>query len=75
MTHSTTRFLGWLVAAVLALTLIAVSFPDIWQRQAAAQPTPRQVSTRGALLPEEQATIELFETARSSVVFITTQRA
>jgi S1-C subfamily serine protease len=73
MAHSTTRFLGWIVAAVLAFTLITVSFSEMWQRRAAAEPAPRQVSTPGALLPEKQATIELFETARSSVLFITTQ--
>jgi S1-C subfamily serine protease len=65
------RVLGWAVVAGLVLLFVALTLPGIWQRGAAAQ--PRQVSSRGALLPTEQTTIELFEKARPSVVFITTQ--
>jgi S1-C subfamily serine protease len=68
-----TQFLGWAVAAALAIVLVAISFPALWQHRAAAQPIVREVSTRGALLPGEETTIRLFETARPSVVYITTQ--
>jgi S1-C subfamily serine protease len=64
---------GWALAAVLVVVLVTWALPGIWQRRAAAQPIPRQVSARGPLLPSEQATIELFETARPAVVYITTQ--
>jgi S1-C subfamily serine protease len=67
------RIVGWAVAAVLAMVLVAISFPSLWQRSTAAQPIVREVTPRGALLPGEETTIHLFETARPSVVYITTQ--
>ena len=73
MARSITRLLGWTVAVVLAGMLLVWAWPSVWQRGVAAQPMPRQVSARSALLPQEQATIDLFETARPSVVYITTQ--
>jgi S1-C subfamily serine protease len=73
MARSITRLLGFAVAVVLAGMLFVWAWPGMWQRGAAAQPMPRQVSARSALLPQEQATIDLFETARPSVVYITTQ--
>src|SRR6185295_6382086 len=36
--------------------------------------TPRAVSPRGALLPAEQSTVRLFETAAPSVAYINTER-
>jgi S1-C subfamily serine protease len=39
----------------------------------AARPLPRTVTPRGPLLAGEQATVDLFEKARASVVFISTQ--
>jgi S1-C subfamily serine protease len=63
----------WAVAAVAVLLLAAWAMPTVWERRAAAQPIPREVSARGALHPNEQATIELFEKSRPSVVYITTQ--
>lgn len=39
---------------------------------ASAQPTPRQVSPRGDLAPDEKANIEIFRRASPSVVYITT---
>ena len=57
---------------VVALTLAVWVVPGIGQRNA-AEPEPRSVAPRGALSAEEQATIDLFEKARGSVVFITTQ--
>ncbi len=70
-TRTTTKIL-WAALGVLALTLILSVIPGIGQRNA-AEPEPRAVAPRGALAPDEQATIDLFEKARGSVVFITTQ--
>jgi S1-C subfamily serine protease len=74
MSSPVTRLLGWSAAAVLLVAILLIlAVPGVWQQRAAAQPIPRQVSPRGALLPQEQATIGLFDTARPSVVYITTQ--
>ena len=63
-----------LSGVVIGLVVIAAwTWPPLWERGAAAQPVPRPVATRGALLDSEQAVIALFEKARGSVVFITTQ--
>lgn len=60
--------------ATLALLVLAAlwAVPRLLERGAAAQAVPRPVAPRGALHPDEQATIDLFENARVSVVFITT---
>ena len=59
------------VLAVVLLALAGAGMPP----PAAAQKdgTPRTVSPRGELGAEERATIELFEQARDSVVFISTR--
>ncbi len=59
------------VLAVVLLVLAGAGLPP----PAAAQKdgTPRTVSPRGELGAEERATIELFEQARDSVVFISTR--
>ncbi|MCZ4312251.1 trypsin-like peptidase domain-containing protein [Comamonadaceae bacterium G21597-S1] len=59
------------VLAVVLLVLAGAGLPP----PAAAQKdgTPRSVSPRGELGAEERATIELFEQARDSVVFISTR--
>ncbi len=59
------------VLAVVLLVLAGAGVPP----PAAAQKdgTPRSVSPRGELGAEERATIELFEQARDSVVFISTR--
>jgi S1-C subfamily serine protease len=67
------RFFGWAVAIGVALLLVASAVPGVWPRETAAQPMPRQVTARHALLPGEQATIDLFEASRPAVVYITTQ--
>lgn len=70
MTRSRLLWIG----AVTSLLLVALwAVPGINLRRAAAQARPREVAPRGALLSSEQATIDLFEQARGSVVFITTQ--
>ena len=60
-------------AAVLALGIGIWGIAWLVQRDAAAQAVPRPVTPRAALPPGEQATIDLFEKSRVSVVFITTQ--
>jgi S1-C subfamily serine protease len=63
-----------LVAALGAAVLLAMYLvPRTLVRDAAAQATPRAVVPRGAFLPHEQALMDLFEQARVSVVFITTE--
>ena len=70
---STSRVLGWTLAAMLLVAALFWAVPRLIQRDAAAQAAPRPVASRGALPQAEQATIELFEKTRGSVVFITTQ--
>jgi S1-C subfamily serine protease len=67
------RRVKWIVATVAVLALAAWAASGLWQGRVSAQPAPRQVSPRGALLPGEQTTIELFERSKPSVVHITTQ--
>src|SRR4030095_15152790 len=43
------------------------------ERSAVTRPALRQGTQRGSLLPTEQATVDLFEKARASVVYISTQ--
>ena len=66
--------LFWLTLAAAVLILVWRGAPDIeaWfaPRQDAA---PRVVQARGDLAADEKATIELFEKARGSVVYITTK--
>jgi S1-C subfamily serine protease len=66
---------SWLLWVVV---IGLVAFAAVWSlprglRQASAQATPREVTPRGTLDPGEQALIDLFEKARVSVVFITTE--
>jgi S1-C subfamily serine protease len=61
----------WAVLVVLVGLLLIWAVPGFSPRRAAAQ--PREVSSRGALLATELTTIGLFEAAKPSVVFITTQ--
>jgi S1-C subfamily serine protease len=60
-----------IVAAAVVL-LVALVIPGIRQRTL-AQAVPRPTTARGALPDGELATIDLFEKARVSVVYITTQ--
>ncbi|TSE35008.1 S1C family serine protease [Tepidimonas charontis] len=71
------RFLRrWLtiVASVLLLMLAWRLTPVLqaWLMPAAPQTVPRTVTPRGDLAADERATIELFEKARDSVVYIST---
>jgi S1-C subfamily serine protease len=59
---------------VLAVVVIATVWGVAQVRQrSTAEAVPREVASRAGLLPSEEATIELFEESRASVVFITTQ--
>ena len=69
----TRRLVGLAVAGIIGIAMLALALSVFSQRGVSAQPVPRDVSPRGALLPEEQSTIRLFETARPAVVYITTQ--
>jgi S1-C subfamily serine protease len=69
------------VSRLLWLTLAAVGLLAAWRflpvvgvDGAARQAAPRPVTARGELAADEQATIELFEHARDSVVFISTMQ-
>lgn len=65
------RLVGIALAGAVVALLVAVAFD--WWPDVAARPVPREVSPRGELLPGEQAIITLFDAARPSVVYITTQ--
>ena len=60
------------MACAVALAFLTVVPLDA--QRAAGRAVPRQVTPRGPLPAAEQATIDLFERARASVVYITTQR-
>jgi len=71
-------FRSW--AAIAVTGCLAASMVGGWtvrvsgQRGSlAARPVPRTVTPRGPLLAGEQATVDLFEKARASVAFISTQ--
>ena len=73
MTRVSRSRLVWLALAITVALLALWAAPGTLLRNAAAQSTPREVTPRGAFLPHEQALIDLFERARVSVVFITTE--
>lgn len=65
--------LFWLTAAAVLLIFLWNSSSYIEGLLVPEQALPRTVAARGDLAADEKATIELFEKARESVVFITTQ--
>ncbi len=71
-----TRLL-WLTVATALLIVLWHALPElrrgIEDRVAPRDAQPRVVTPRGDLAADEQSTIELFENARDSVVFITTK--
>ena len=74
--RETSRFqsrLLWLTAAAALLILLNHFLPHIEAWLAPSDAAPRTVTARGDLAADEKATIELFEKARDSVVFITTR--
>ena len=70
--RSVFRVVAWVIIAAFVVILGVWALPIVRQRTA-ARAEPRPVSARGALLPEEVTTIDLFEKTRVSVVYITTQ--
>ena len=66
--------LFWLTFAVLILSLFWRGLPDfrVWF-SGKPDATPRTVVARGDLAADEKSTVELFEKARDSVVYITTK--
>ena len=72
------RFFGRLFAtalAVMGLMLFWQSLPFIESLLITQQAQPRPVTPRGNLAEDEQATIELFERTKNSVVYIATTKA
>jgi len=65
--------LFWLTLALALLILLWRGLPMIEAWFAPEEATPRTVTARGELAADERSTIELFEQARDSVVFITTR--
>jgi S1-C subfamily serine protease len=68
------RRLFWISFAVVAVLLIWQLLP--WIERALTGPAgePRAVTARGELAADERSTIEIFENAKPSVVFISTQQ-
>lgn len=63
----------WIGIAVVVVVVALWAAAGLDFGRAAAQAQPREVTPRGPLVASEQATIDLFEKARGSVVYITTQ--
>lgn len=68
------RRLFWVSVAAVAIMLIWQLLPSIERALASSAALPRAVTPRGDLAADEKATIEIFERAKGSVVFITTQQ-
>jgi S1-C subfamily serine protease len=68
------RRLFWISVAVVAVLLIWQLLPWIERTLTGPAAVPRAVTPRGDLADDEKTTIEIFERAKGSVVFITTQR-
>jgi S1-C subfamily serine protease len=73
------RSAAFRVVVVLGVALLLLALAGLWvvprfgAYRTAAAAEPRPIAPRGTLFPSEQATIELFEKTRVSVVHITTQ--
>ena len=68
MIRDVVKWRAFLIGAILAGTSAFLILEEPWR-----PPEPREVVPRGDLAPQEEMTIALFETARSSVVSITTE--
>jgi S1-C subfamily serine protease len=67
------RFAAAIVALSVACVIGGWTVAVSGQRSALTRPASRPVTPRGSLLPTEQAMVDLFEKARGSVVYISTQ--
>jgi S1-C subfamily serine protease len=63
------RLALFLIVAIAAAWLL---LPDVLSRIARAEAAPRQVTARGELTAEEKTNIDIFETWKASVVYIST---
>jgi S1-C subfamily serine protease len=61
------------IAGLMIVSVVAAAVVFTSQRADVTRPTPRAVTPRGQLLQGEQAIVDLFEKARASVVYISTQ--
>ncbi len=68
------RRLFWISVAVVAILLVWQLLPWIERSLTGPTPQPRAVTPRGDLAADEKATIEIFERAKGSVVYISTQQ-
>jgi S1-C subfamily serine protease len=67
------RRTGWTISGALIVLSAWFAFPAIAQRLAVSEIAPRVVTPRGDLGADEQRTIDLFQKARGSVVYINTR--
>ncbi len=63
----------WVSVAAATLLLLWQAFPALERRISGVDAAPRVVTPRGDLAADEKTTIELFEKAKGSVVYITTR--
>jgi membrane-associated protease RseP (regulator of RpoE activity) len=64
---------GWIISGALLVLSAWFVIPAIGQRVALSEVTPRPVTPRGDLGADEKSTIDLFQKARASVVYINTR--
>ena len=67
------RYAAAIAVVTLACAIGGWTVASSGQRSALTRPASRPVTPRGSLLSSEQATVDLFEKARASVVYISTQ--
>lgn len=64
---------GWTIGGALILLSAWFVIPTIGRRLAVTDVTPRPVTPRSDLAADEKSTIDLFQKARASVVYINTR--
>ena len=74
MSDPVQRRFQWLIITLLVAALIWQFLPFIERQLIRMSAEPRSVTARGDLAPQEQSTIEIFERASPSVVFIATSQ-
>lgn len=74
-THRSNRTTLLRIALSLAIALVAAWYlvPNGFSRLARAEAAPRPITARGDLDPEEKTNIDIFETSKASVVYISTR--
>ena len=70
----TLRRIRWVTIGLALLLVLWQFLPWVERQLGRLDAEPRVVAARGELAPDEQATIEIFERASPSVVFITTRQ-